>query len=99
MIEAGAMYDEFEWDPRKAEQNYAKHGVRFEDARDAFSDPFLVEGIDDREDYGEDRFWLLGMGQGRILYVAYAESGIAARLISAREAVEHERRRYRQGAD
>ena len=30
---------QFEWDPAKATANFAKHGVTFEEARDAFDDP------------------------------------------------------------
>ena len=50
----------YQWDDAKAASNYAKHGVTFEAARDAFKDPFAIEFIDDREDYGEDRFILIG---------------------------------------
>ena len=32
-------YIDFEWDDRKASINESKHGVTFDDAADAFSDP------------------------------------------------------------
>ncbi len=35
---------EFEWDPQKAELNLKKHGVSFETATEAFSDPNQVAG-------------------------------------------------------
>ncbi|MTJ50193.1 BrnT family toxin [Dolichospermum sp. UHCC 0259] len=35
---------EFEWDINKAESNFIKHGVRFEEAVEAFFDPFYQEG-------------------------------------------------------
>jgi uncharacterized DUF497 family protein len=57
----------FEWDAAKAARNHAKHGVRFETARRAFRDPFAVEWLDDRFDYGEERYNLLGMVEGRLL--------------------------------
>lgn len=38
MIKNG--YIEFEWDERKAAVNVKKHGVSFESAADAFSDPY-----------------------------------------------------------
>jgi uncharacterized DUF497 family protein len=63
--------DGFEWDDAKAAQNYADHGVSFEAAKKVFKDPFATERLDDREDYGEDRYGILGMVDGRILYVAY----------------------------
>ncbi|WP_419906529.1 BrnT family toxin [Hoeflea sp.] len=50
--------DEFEWDDAKAASNLSKHGVRFEDARAVFHDPFAVELLDDREGYDEERYIL-----------------------------------------
>jgi uncharacterized DUF497 family protein len=55
------MNDRFEWDSAKAGANWRDHGVAFEQAIEAFRDPFAVETIDDREDYGEERINLLGM--------------------------------------
>jgi uncharacterized DUF497 family protein len=46
---------EFEWNDAKAEGNWQIHGVRFELATTVFGDPFAVERIDDRENYGEER--------------------------------------------
>jgi uncharacterized protein len=43
--------DDFEWDDAKAIENYAKHGISFEDARRVFDDQFAVDGVD--EVYGE----------------------------------------------
>ena len=40
MIKNG--YIEFEWDERKAAVNVKKHGVSFESAADAFSDPYAA---------------------------------------------------------
>jgi len=63
--------DAFEWHHAKARSNYAKHGVSFETAKRAFSDPFVVEVLDDTEDYGEERFLVIGMVEGRLLSVIY----------------------------
>src|SRR5665811_2546258 len=52
---------EFEWDAVKAAQNEADHGIIFEMARDVFKDPVAIEWLDDREDYGEDRYVIIGM--------------------------------------
>lgn len=86
--------DEFEWDDAKAVANFAKHGTTFEQARQAFSDAFSVDYEDDRADYGEYRIILLGMAGGRLLAVAHTLRGDVIRIISAREAEPHERRRY-----
>jgi uncharacterized DUF497 family protein len=68
--------------------------VRFEDARAAFNDPFAIEWFDDRFDYGEERCNLLGMANEYLLFVAFVDRGNIIRLISARGAEPHERRRY-----
>ncbi|HEY6026565.1 MAG TPA: BrnT family toxin, partial [Pseudolabrys sp.] len=76
----------FEWDAAKAARNEADHGVTFDVAMLVFGDPFALEWRDDREDYGEDRYVVLGMVDGRVLYVAYTMRGDAIRIISARGA-------------
>ncbi len=49
------MTTEFEWDVDKETANLQEHGVSFSQAAAAFLDPFAVDWIDDREDYGEQR--------------------------------------------
>lgn len=85
---------EFEWDDDKAAENFRKHGVSFEFAAKAFRDPFAVEWIDDRQDYGEERTVLLGMADGSILIVVYTERESRIRLISARRATKNEQDIY-----
>lgn len=88
--------DDFEWDHAKAATNLAKHGVSFEQARDAFDDPFAVDFVDDREDFGELRLIVIGMVESRLLVVAHTLRGDKVRIISAREAQPHERRQYHE---
>ena len=88
--------DEFEWDDEKATQNIARHGVSFDAARLAFDDPFARERVDDREDYGEDRFILLGMVEAHLLAVTFTYRGERTRIISARAAEPYEHRRYHE---
>ncbi len=64
------MTPEFEWDPDKEAANLKKHGVSFTQAAAAFRDPFAVDWIDDRADYGEERVILLGMTDGSVLVVS-----------------------------
>jgi uncharacterized DUF497 family protein len=90
---------EFEWDDRKAAENLAKHAVSFELARRAFNDPFGVERLDDRGDYGEDRYALIAMVDERLLFVSYTVRGDSIRIISARGAESHERRQYHEEND
>ena len=86
--------DYFEWDDAKALSNEAKHGISFKMARDAFLDAFAIEEIDDRRRTAETRFGLLGMVENRLLSVAYTMRKNKIRIISARLAEPHERRRY-----
>jgi uncharacterized protein len=88
--------DDFEWDDLKAAQNLANHGVSFEAARLAFDDPFAVVREDRRQDYGEDRYVLLGMVQDHLLAAVHAQRGGRVRIISARLAEPQERRRYHE---
>jgi uncharacterized protein len=94
------MKVEFEWNDAKAEANLDDHGVSFELAKTVFKDPFAVERVDDREDYGEVRFVTIGMADGRVLlFVAYTERNERISIISARRATQREQDDYfRQNA-
>ncbi len=89
----------FDWDPRKAEANAAKHGVTFDDAVTVFLDPDALDGPDLLHSSAESRFRRLGQGaDGQVLMVAYTlrRSGNAEtiRIISARRASRRERAAY-----
>jgi len=87
----------FEWHEAKAEANFSAHGVSFDLAKTVFSDPFAIERLDDREDYGEERFVMIGMAEGNVLlFVAYTERDDRIRLISARRATQSEQEDYFQ---
>jgi uncharacterized DUF497 family protein len=90
--------DDFEWDDAKAAANYRKHKVRFEHAVEACEDHLALIEIDDSEDYGEDRYLLIGRARDGLLAVVYTERNDRIRIISAREANDHERRNYRRAA-
>jgi uncharacterized DUF497 family protein len=87
---------QFQWDDTKAATNIADHGVTFEAARDVFKDPFALDWLDESEDYGEDRFVIVGMTGGRLVVVAFTLRGEAIRIISARLAEPYERRMYHE---
>jgi uncharacterized DUF497 family protein len=84
----------FVWDRTKAARNLRKHDVSFGDACRVFDDPLALDGIDDREDYGEERSNIIGMAGDRLLLVTYTLRGGEVRIISARPAEPNERRRY-----
>lgn len=85
----------YEWDPVKADRNRRKHGIDFPDAIGALEDPWRLEVVDDRFEYGEVRLRTLGMAVGNVLFVVTAECGDDwTRIISARKATGHEAARY-----
>ena len=86
--------DEVEGDDAKAIRNWRSHAVSFDMARDAFRDAFAIEWSDDMQDPIERRFVMLAMVEQRVLFIAYTLRGDRIRIISARRAEPHERRRY-----
>jgi uncharacterized DUF497 family protein len=60
----------------------------------SLGDPFAVEWIDDRQDYGEERVILLGMTDSQLLAVVYTERESRLRIISARRATRYEQETY-----
>jgi uncharacterized DUF497 family protein len=85
----------FEWDAAKAARNLEGHGVDFRDAVRIFGGPTL-ERLDDRVDYGEDRWVALGLMDTTVLAVVYTERGDGYRIISARRATTYEEKAYFQ---
>jgi uncharacterized protein len=89
------MYDEaFEWDDKKAAENWRDHAISFEMARAAFNDGFAVIRVDSHHDDREERLALLGMVNDHLLFVSHTVRDDRIRIISARKAEPHEQRRY-----
>ncbi len=84
---------EFEWDTAKERTNRKKHGVDFRTAVKVFLDPHVVE-FDDLDIHGELRFHAIGLVDGRMLFVTYTMREDIVRIISARGAEPHEKRKY-----
>ncbi len=85
---------DFEWDGEKNRLNQQRHGISFEDVVGFLDDPCLVERLDLREDYGEDRIIAFAMVHTRVLAIVYVERDNALRLISARQASREESNDY-----
>lgn len=78
----------FEWDNDKANANYRKHGVAFDDA-------FAVTREDKRENYGERRYFTVGATvKGRVLAVIWTPRNNRYRLISAFKPDKPQRKDY-----
>jgi uncharacterized DUF497 family protein len=85
-------------DPQKARANLRKHGVSFEQATEAFRDPFGIEWLNEGLDH-EERTILLGQTSTGILVVVHTDRSPDAetqryRLISARRATRDEENFY-----
>lgn len=88
----------FEWDRRKADANFKKHGVTFDEAATVFRDPLSATAHDPDHSVGEHRYVTFGVSsQHRLLVVSHAESGNTIRIISARPAIKKERKIYEEG--
>jgi uncharacterized DUF497 family protein len=100
-----AMSRVIEWDSAKAETNYRKHGIRFEEAAWVFEDPLAIS-VQDRIEQGEQRWQTMGLVGGcLLLLVAHTVAATTVgggeieviRIVSARRADRKERERYEQG--
>jgi len=87
----------FEWDSDKADKNYRKHKISFEEAAQVFNDP-LAFSVHDRVEDGEQRWQTIGMiGGTLVLLVAHTvkiNNAEIIRIISARPVTTKERKRY-----
>jgi uncharacterized DUF497 family protein len=87
----------FQWDAEKADANFQKHGIAFEEAAQAFFDPFAVYGDASRTD-AEAREFVIGYSKARhSLLVVFTERATDIRIISARPATKAERSLYEDG--
>jgi hypothetical protein len=83
------------WDARKARTNLRKHGLSFEVATEAFEDDRGLLLPDEAHSDAEERTILIGrIGGGVVVTVVYSQDADGVRIISARQATAHERRRY-----
>lgn len=86
----------FEWDEQKRRSNIQKHGFDFRDAWKVFQLPMLV-ALDERKDYGEDRWIGIGVLNTRVVVLVFTERAEKTiRVISMMKATTYERIRYEQ---
>lgn len=85
------------YDPKKDKANKRKHGISLSRAEDFdFEEALYI--IDDREDYGEIRFRVIGLLDTRLYTLVFAdeEEGDNMRAISLRKATKHEAKEYKE---
>ena len=91
------MKPNFEWDPDKAEKNFRKHDVSFDEASSIFDDPLFITLLDEEYSISEERYITIGLSnKNRLLLVAHTERENRIRIISARKAMRNEEKFYEE---
>jgi uncharacterized protein len=84
------------YDPAKRAETLAERGLDFEDAAKVFAGPTLIL-LDEREDYGEDRYQTYGLLDGRLVMVVWTPRGEDRQdrhVISMRKCNDREKARF-----
>ena len=89
---------DFEWDEAKSDACFEQRGFEFLYVIRAFLDVNRVIRADQRFEYGEERFQMLGKVDGRVFQVAFTMRSSAVRIISARKANSREVTGYENGS-
>jgi uncharacterized protein len=85
----------FIWNPEKARSNPVNHdGITFQQAAEAFFDPFLILVDASRNDEARDAVMGLDTRYNLLYVVHIEEEGDCIRIISARKATRQERMDY-----
>ncbi len=86
---------EFERDENKEEINIRKHGVNFNEVKEAFYDENAIDDYDEFHSNEEKRFALIGLSTKRLLFVSYTicQNAVIC-LISARKANQNQEKFY-----
>jgi uncharacterized protein len=85
----------YEWDGAKNRLNLRRHGIDFLDVPSMFQHP-MVTFLDNRRDYGEDRWIGIGILKTVLAVIVFTErADDTIRIISARRALKHEEQIYR----
>ena len=85
----------FEWDENKNKTNIRVHEIDFRDAHLAFDHPMLLK-IDNRKDYGEERWIGLGKLYDAVVVIVFTKRNDKVRIISIRRANRNERKIYEE---
>ena len=85
----------FEWDPEKAKRNLKNHAVSFDESVTVFYDPLSATFDDPDHSIGEHRYITIGFSsRSRLLVVGHTDREEIIRIINARPATAHERKRH-----
>lgn len=88
---------EVEFDPAKNRKNIALRGLSFELATTFDFDSALIV-VDDRRNYGEDRYRAIGLLNATVAVMVFTMRGKSLRVISLRHANRKERKHYEESS-
>src|SRR5688572_486960 len=81
--------------PARQRANLRSHGVSFAEASSVFGDPLAGTVFDPDHSEDEPRFITIGQSTSRrLVVVVHTERADAVRIISARPATRHEKKKY-----
>ena len=85
------------WSEQKNKLNIKKHGIDFSDAGEMFQYPMLT-CIDQRKDYGEERWVGIGFLKGIIAVIVFVEDDDKdiVRIVSVRKATQNESKKFKE---
>ena len=91
---------DYDWDSIKADTNFNKHGITFDEAKTVFSNPLAMIFDDESHSSMEEyREIIIGHSQqNRLLLVSFTERSQGIRIISARLTTQQERGDYENHA-
>ncbi|MBM4175998.1 MAG: BrnT family toxin [Ignavibacteria bacterium] len=91
------MKYKFEWNQSKADSNFVKHRVSFEESLTVFDDPLAFIFEDKKHSIIVKREIIIGhSSSGRLLIVVFNERSNKIRIISSRQTTKKERRNYEE---
>lgn len=85
---------EISYDPEKRARVLAERELDFEDAVQVFAGT-TVELLDDRKDYGEERYQTLGWLKDRLVMIVWTPRDEARHIISMRKANDREKKKFK----
>lgn len=81
------------YDPQKWARTLAERGLDFEDAVQVFAGA-TIEVMDDRKEYGEERWQSYGLLNDRLVMIAWTPRGNSRHVISMRKCNEREQEKF-----
>ena len=86
------------YDPLKRATTLAERGLDFDEAMSVFSGP-VIDVLDDRRDYGEERWATFGRLRKRLVVIVWTPRAEARHIISMRKCNGRERKIYETQLD